>query len=197
MKEQTGMMTEQCVTCRKEVSSKEKAILCEMCESWEHVACIRASERPSEALYEAMVSCRSKAVVFTFMSCRKRGSIVKRIMQHELESVHADEERSAHLLEQKGETVARLEAELEKIRIERDDLYKGLFSQATVTVKEPVKLTEGIPLKERDAVVTTMSKADSEEKSAKMKPPVLVSHYRLIDPLRMWNPVEIAANLDD
>ena len=69
LKKQTGMMAEQCVTCREQVNSEDKAILCEMCESWEHVVCIEASERPSEALYNTMVSCRSKAVMFTCTSC--------------------------------------------------------------------------------------------------------------------------------
>lgn len=53
-----------CVTCKEEVTSEEKAFLCDLCELWEHVNCISQSERPSEALYEAMVSCHSKAIVF-------------------------------------------------------------------------------------------------------------------------------------
>ena len=142
-KNKTGAMENQCVTCREEVDPDDKAILCEICESWEHVACVRKSERPSEALYEAMVNCRSKAVVFACTGCRKRGSIVKRLMQHECENTRAHDERlaSARLLEQKEETVARLQAELEKLRTERDDMYKRLLSQATI--KEQASVTSG------------------------------------------------------
>ena len=160
-------MVEECLTCRERVNSEDKAILCEICESWEHVACIRASDRPSEALYDAMVSCRSKAVVFTCTSCRKRGSIVKRIMQHEMDSARADDERlaSARLLQQKGETVARLEAEVKTLRMERDDLYKRLLSQATVS--ETVKPTTDVPLLQQDAVEASASKVEAGKKEVK------------------------------
>ena len=78
----------------------------------EHVACIKKSERPSKALYEAMVSFRSKAIVFTCTSCQKRGSIAKRLMQHEYERSRVEEERlaSARLLEERDRTVANLQA---------------------------------------------------------------------------------------
>ena len=97
-------MDNKCVTCQEEVSSEDRAILCDLCESWEHVSCIRQSERPSEGLYEAMVSCRSKAIVFACTNCRRRGSIVKRLMQHEYEGARAEDERltSARPLERRA-----------------------------------------------------------------------------------------------
>ena len=114
-------MDNKCVIDQEEVSSEDRAILCDLCESWEHVSCIRQSERSSEALYEAMVSCRSKAIVFACTSCRMCGSIVEKLMQHEYESAHATDERlaSAHLLEQRDQlTVADLQKELERLRVE-------------------------------------------------------------------------------
>ena len=85
-------------------------------------------------------------------------------MQHEIDSAHADDEQlaSAHLLEQKGEKVARLEAELKKLCIERDDSYKRLLSQ--VTASKPVKLTTEVPLLKRDAVEASTSNVEAEKK---------------------------------
>ena len=60
--------------CKNNVEVEDKAILCDLCEQWEHVACIKQSDRPSEALHEAMVSCRSKALLFSYQYCMpKRG----------------------------------------------------------------------------------------------------------------------------
>ena len=92
---QQGTMANQCVSCKKDVAVEDKAILCDLCEEWEHVACVRQSDRPSEALYEAMVSCCTKALVFSCTACRKEGSIVKRLLKHELESARAEDERLA------------------------------------------------------------------------------------------------------
>ena len=62
------------------------------------MSCVRQSERPSEALYEVMVSCCSKAIVFACTSCRKHSSIVKRLIQHEYKSAHAEDEWLASTL---------------------------------------------------------------------------------------------------
>ena len=77
------IMDKKCVTCHEGISSEDRAIPCNLCESWEHMSCIRQSERPTEAVYETMVTCRSKTIVFVFTSCCWMcGSIVKRLMQH-------------------------------------------------------------------------------------------------------------------
>ena len=73
-------MTSQCVSCKNNVGVEDKAILCDLCEQWEHVACMKQSDRPSEALYEAMVSCRSKALLFSCTACQKEESIVKQLI---------------------------------------------------------------------------------------------------------------------
>ena len=111
------------------------------------MSCIRQSERPIEALYEAMVSCRSKSIVFACTSCRKRGSIVKRLMQHEYESARAEDERlaSARLLEQRHQTIADLQKELERLRVERDDMHER--NRHVLTAKaEPVSLLSATKL---------------------------------------------------
>ena len=51
-----------------------------------------ACNRPSEALYEDMVSCHTRALVFSCTVCQKEGSIVKRLLKHEYERAHAEDE---------------------------------------------------------------------------------------------------------
>ena len=48
------------------VAVKDKAVLCDLCAEWEHLACMRQSDRPSEALYKGMVSCHTKTHVFMY-----------------------------------------------------------------------------------------------------------------------------------
>ena len=56
------------------------------------MSCIRQNKRPIEALYEAMMSYRSKVIGFVCTSCRMHGSIVKRLMQHEYKSTRAEDD---------------------------------------------------------------------------------------------------------
>lgn len=66
-------MESKCISCKEEVASEHKAIVCDLCESWERVDCIRVCDRPSDALYEGMISCRNKALIFSCTKCRKKG----------------------------------------------------------------------------------------------------------------------------
>ena len=136
-----------CVTCQEKVSSEDIAILCDLCESWEHVPCISQSEGPSEGLYEAMMSCHSKAIVFACTNCRRRGSIVKRLMQHEYESARAEDERlaSARLLEQRDQTIADLQKEVERLKVERGDMHER-NSRVLTAKAEPVSLLSATKL---------------------------------------------------
>ena len=75
-------MDSPCVVCGNEVQSAEKGFQCDLCEQWEHVDCIRRSDRPNEAVYEALVKRPCKALLFMCTRCRQKGSITKRLMQH-------------------------------------------------------------------------------------------------------------------
>ena len=130
---------------------ENKAILCDLYEEWEHVACIRQSDRPSEALYEAMVSCRTRALVFSCTVCRKEGSIVKRLIKHEYERAPAEDEwlASAHALSDRDEQLYKLREELCKVTAERDNLreqllqlHSGATKQAQVVDKSPLPETK-------------------------------------------------------
>jgi len=84
-----------CVTCRRPVKEDEAALACDLCEKWEHVACIRQCDKLSDALYTALVGCRSKALLYVCSVCRRGGSVAKRLLQHEVEKARADRERLA------------------------------------------------------------------------------------------------------
>ena len=148
---------------------ENKAILCDLCEEWEHVACIRQSDRPSEALYEAMVSCRTRALVFSCTVCRKEGSIVKRIMKHEYERARAEDERlaSARALSDRDEQLYKLQEELRKVTVERDNLreqllqlHGGATKQAQVVNKSPLPET-----KQSNKDLTSTVVSDDEHQS--------------------------------
>ena len=130
-------MDNKCVSCKKEVAAEDKAMICDLCEEWEHVTCMRQSDRPTEALYDAMVSCRTKALIFSCTVCRKKGSIVKRLLQHEYESARAEDERlaSARLLSDRDEQLCKLREELEKVSGERDQLREQLTQAPRGTIK--------------------------------------------------------------
>ena len=114
-------------------------ILCDLCEQWEHVACMKQSDRPSEALYEAMVSCRSKALLFSCTACRKEGSIVKQLMKHELERAHAEDERLAsdRAMGDLEKQLYQLREEIGKVTDERDKLHEQV---ARLTISTPTSV---------------------------------------------------------
>ena len=58
-----------CGTCQKEVEQEERPFMCDLCEGWEHVACVRECDRPCEALYDALASCRSKSLGHRKLMC--------------------------------------------------------------------------------------------------------------------------------
>ena len=127
-------MTSQCVSCKNNVGVEDKAILCDLCEQWEHVACMKQSDRPSEALYEAMVSCRSKELLFSCTACRKEGSIVKQLMKHELDRARAEDEQlaSPRAMGDLEKQLYQLREEIGKVTNERDKL-RELVARLTST----------------------------------------------------------------
>ena len=54
------------------MEQEEQASMSDLGEGWEQVACVRKCDRPFEALYDALVSCRSKAIVYACTSCREK-----------------------------------------------------------------------------------------------------------------------------
>ena len=60
-------------------------------------------ERPSEALYQALVECNIKCIMYICSGCRRQGPITQRLFQYEKEIAHANDEwlASARVLEER------------------------------------------------------------------------------------------------
>ena len=102
-----------CVTCEETTSAEDQAMECDLCDGWEHVGCVRQCDRLSHELYEALKTCRSKALLYVCTHYRKKGSVIKRLHEHEVESARAHEQQlaSAQANEQISELVRELKDE--------------------------------------------------------------------------------------
>ena len=148
-------MENECVSCNNEVAGDHRAILCDLYESWEHVDYIRSSDRPTEALYEAMVSSRTKALIFSFSSCRKREPITKRLLQHEFDSARAESERlaSARLLDEREQSISSLKVELSELKGEIETLRKQLLRSVQVKQELVTLISTGMVMDVTSEVV--------------------------------------------
>ena len=72
------------MTLRGPVKKIGAAVACNLCERWEHVACIRYCDKLAEPLYTALVRCHSKALLYVCSACQRGGSIAKMLLQHEV-----------------------------------------------------------------------------------------------------------------
>ena len=61
-----SVIMDQCSTCGKTVEETQEALSCDLCSQWEHVRCVRQRERPSGALYQALVECNIKCIMYMF-----------------------------------------------------------------------------------------------------------------------------------
>ena len=97
-------MEDKCATCQKPVEDAEKAMECDFCDQWEHLDCVRQRERPTEGLYQELMHCHLKPILYVCSCCRRKGPVPQRIYQLEKELARVDESRSAsaHLLEERG-----------------------------------------------------------------------------------------------
>ena len=86
---------DECVICKKTTNEEDQAMECDLCEGWEHVGCVRQSDRLSHELYEALIMCRSKALLYECTRFRKKGSVNKRLHEYEVENTHVQEQRLA------------------------------------------------------------------------------------------------------
>ena len=97
-----------CITCKREVEPDHQAIECDYYEEWEHVECMKECDRPSEEIYQALVRCRGiKTIQFVCSRCRKKGSIVKRMLGRDCELTCVSSEL-AHATDEKLASVCQL-----------------------------------------------------------------------------------------
>jgi len=102
-----------CETCRKEVESNV-TLVSDLYDRWEHVACIRQCEKLSEALYTALVGCRTKAIMYMCSICRREGSVAKKLLRYEVNRARANDERlaSARQLAERNSVIGELRSDV-------------------------------------------------------------------------------------
>ena len=64
-----------CVSCKKEVTAEDKAMECDLCDKWEHVGCLRHSDKLTDELYDPLTKRQSKAILHVCSQCRTKGTI--------------------------------------------------------------------------------------------------------------------------
>ena len=106
-----------CSTCGNAVEEEHEALICDLCSRWEHVRCVRHRERPSEALYQALVNCNIQCIMYICSCCRQRGPIAQRLFQYEKEVERANDERLAS-----ARTLQEQEASIRELRQQNAEL---------------------------------------------------------------------------
>ena len=106
------------MTCKEAVAQEHPAMECDLCDSWENVACVRECDRVDTQLYEALMKSRSKNILYVCSHCRKLGSIAKCICKLESDCEHLMSERlaSARVMDEKDELIRVLRAENNKLQ---------------------------------------------------------------------------------
>ena len=136
---------DKCCTCGNTIEEEHEALICDLCSKWEHVRCVRHRERPSEALYQALVNCNIQCIMYICSCCRQRGTIAQRLFQYEKEVASANDERlaSARAL-QEQETLIR---ELRQQNAELQAKHTSLQSEVLTLTKQmmAVKLEPKLP----------------------------------------------------
>ena len=141
-------MEDLCVPCQQPVGESDRSLECDLCDRWEHVTCVRQCDRLSE-VYAALVGCRTKALMYVCSAYRRKGSVAKRLLQHELERARADDERLASMrrLAECDSTISSLRADKQQL-IERTTALQGevgrLSEQLTKVTVVPESRVDGV-----------------------------------------------------
>ena len=103
---------------------------CDVCDKWEHVGCLRHSDKLSKELYEALKGCRSRAILYVCTRCRAKGSIIKCLHEYEVDSACAHEQRlaSAQRTDELSEHVRELREEKQRLLDKQVALEKEVQS---------------------------------------------------------------------
>ena len=110
-----------CVSCKREVTEEEKAMACDLCDKWEHVGCLKRSDKLTDELYDALVGCRSKSVLYVCTPCRAKGTITNRLHMSEFELARTQDARHEERLAS-AQRVDELNALVMELRDEKKDL---------------------------------------------------------------------------
>ena len=120
-----------CVTCNKEVQTRDQAIQCELCKSWEHTNCIREVDRISESLYVMLCEVQCNALWAVCSICRGKGSLIHKLQELETRVVIMEHQQQMNklLLGEKERLVEHLQKELSEVKAEKDKLQQLLEKQ--------------------------------------------------------------------
>ena len=96
-----------CSTCKEEVLDDQQALLCDICEWWEHAQCIKVCDRPTTPFYKVLIESPCNLIVFTCSWCRRKGALAHRLLPAEvaLESTQTQRDVYERLLEEKQSTL--------------------------------------------------------------------------------------------
>ena len=121
-----------CVTCKKEVEIRDKAVQCELCRSWEHINCIREIDRISEGLYAMLCEVQCNALWAVCSTCRGKGSPVHKLQELETRLVIMEHQQQVNklLLDEKERLVEHLQKELAIVKTERDKLQSKVDQES-------------------------------------------------------------------
>ena len=110
-----------CSTCKKEVLDEEEALLCDICEWWEHFKCIKECDRPTAQCYNVLTESPSKSIVFTCSRCRRKGTLARRLFQAEvaLENTHVQRDVYERLLQEKQQQIDNVSMERDALQLEK------------------------------------------------------------------------------
>ena len=161
-KQTIGAPEDVCGICGMEVEQEQKAMQCDMCETWEHVACVRVPDRLDDNLYQALTKCRSKAILYCCVSCRKGGSLSKRMNKLETECALLSEQRLASTCECDVAQEA-----LEQLRIDSDREREELLSELNKWRRTPSALIKSDRSRKIEHKSLTSSRNVEEDTSSR------------------------------
>ena len=113
-----------CSTCKKEALDEEEALLCDICEWWEHLQCIKECDRPTTQCYNVLTESASKSIVFICLRCRRKGTLARRLFQAEvaLKSTHIQRYVYERLLQEKQQQIDNMSMECNALQLEKKEL---------------------------------------------------------------------------
>ena len=117
-----------CSTCHEEVEDHDAALMCDVCEQWEHIECTKVCDRPSVELYTLLSVTSSKALVFTCTACRRKGTLARQLAEAQitLSSMRTQLSIYERLLQEWQRLVECMGAEKDALQLENTRLHDQL-----------------------------------------------------------------------
>ena len=106
----------------------QEALLCDLCEWWKHVHCIKVCDRPTTQCYQALTESPCDSIMFTCLRCRRECTLARRLLRAEtaLESTQVQKDMYERLLQEKQQHIERVSIECDALQMENADLEARL-----------------------------------------------------------------------